>query len=153
VEGESTGIEVTVATLIAGLIIGYLWQRSKACSVSGYRDFYLFRDTYLLKTVLGMFVGALAGFTLLSFFSSYELGFLALGNTPGLTVDTMVLIFVGGVGFGLFSVLAGGCPTKEHVAAASGSKSSMLYLVGFYAGIIYFQVIVLEYLLTILGAR
>ncbi|HVP22909.1 MAG TPA: YeeE/YedE thiosulfate transporter family protein [Conexivisphaerales archaeon] len=150
-EGESTGLEVTAATLVAGLAIGYLWQHSKACSVSGYRDFYLFRDTYLLKTVLGMFVGAAVGFAVLGLFSPYESGYLSLLNTPGLTTGTIVLIFVGGIGFGLFSVLAGGCPTKQHVAAASGSKTSMLYLLGFYAGLIYFQVVILEYLLSILG--
>lgn len=150
-EGESTGLEINVATLIAGGIIGYLWQRSKACSISGYRDFYLFKDTYLLKTVLGMFVGALIGFVVLKSFSPYEGNFLALLNTPGLTLDTMLLIFIGGIGFGLFSVLAGGCPTKQHVAAASGSKTSMLYLLGFYAGLIYFQVVILAYLLSVLG--
>ncbi len=150
-EGESTGLEINVATLIAGGIIGYLWQRSKACSISGYRDFYLFKDTYLLKTVLGMFVGALIGFVVLKSFSPNEGNFLSLLNTPGLTLDTMLLIFIGGIGFGLFSVLAGGCPTKQHVAAASGSKTSMLYLLGFYAGLIYFQVAILAYLLSVLS--
>jgi hypothetical protein len=38
------------------------------------------------------------------------------------------------------------------VAAASGSKTSMLYLLGFYAGLIYFQVVILEYLLSMLGS-
>jgi uncharacterized membrane protein YedE/YeeE len=98
-----------------------------------------------------MFVGALVGFVVLRPFSPYEGDFLALLKTPGLTLDTMILIFIGGIGFGLFSVLAGGCPTKQHVAAASGSKTSMLYLLGFYAGLIWFQVVVLAYLLSIFG--
>ena len=150
-EREITGLEVTIATLVAGLVIGFLWQRSKACSVSGYRDFFLFRDTYLLKTVVGMGVGAFAGFAVLRFLTPNEGDFLALLSTPGLTFDTILLIFIGGLGYGIFSVLAGGCPTKQHVSAASGSKTSMLYLIGFYAGIIYFQVVILGYLVAIFG--
>jgi uncharacterized membrane protein YedE/YeeE len=151
VEGESTGVEITVATLGAGIVIGFLWQRSKACSVTGYRDLYLFRDSYLFKTIIGMFVGALVGFAVLKMFSPYMGDFPALLSTPGMSVTTVILILIGGIGFGLFSTFAGGCPTKQHVAAASGSKHSMLYLLGFYAGIIYFQAVILEYLLVFFG--
>jgi hypothetical protein len=151
-EGESTGIEIAAATLTAGVVIGFFWQRSKACSVTGYRDLYLFKDTYLFKTIVGMFAGALGGFLILKLFSPFMGDFPVLMNTPGLSNTTILLVFIGGLGFGLFSVLAGGCPTKMHVAAASGAKTSMLYLVGFYAGIIYFQVVVLEYLLVLFGS-
>lgn len=151
-EGQGTGVEITVATLVAGVAIGYLWQKSKACSVTGYRDLYLFRDTYLLKTVVGMLIGAIGGFAVLKSFSRFMSDFPTLFSTSGLSMYTVLLILIGGIGFGFFSVLAGGCPTKQHVAAASGSKTSMLYLLGFYAGIIYFQVVVLEYLLVLFGS-
>ena len=144
-------IDVTVATFVAGTILGFLWQKAKACSITGYRDLYLFRDTYLLKTIPGMFIGAVLGFLAFWPFSPELRDFPLLMNTPGMSTAAVVLLLVGGLGFGVFSVLAGGCPTKQHVAAASGSKSSMLYLVGFYAGILYFQVVILEYLLVLFG--
>jgi uncharacterized membrane protein YedE/YeeE len=152
VEGESTGIEITAATLVAGITIGFVWQRSKACSITGYRDLYLFKDTYLFKTVVGMFLGATVGFFALKWVSPFMSDFPAITSTAGVSPFTVLLILIGGLGFGFFSILSGGCPTKHHVAAASGSESSMLYLVGFYAGIIYFQVVVLEFLLVLFGS-
>ena len=40
---------VTFSSLGLGLIVGYLGQRSRMCSIGGLRDFVLVRDTGLLK--------------------------------------------------------------------------------------------------------
>jgi uncharacterized membrane protein YedE/YeeE len=142
--------EIPALTLAAGTLVGIVWQKSKACSVSGYRDFYLFRDTYLLKTVAGLFVGAFGGFLELYWFSPYMSTFFSSSRNV-LPLPTIALTLIGGIGFGFFSVLAGGCPTKQHVSAASGGKTSMLYLLGFYGGLLYFHLVILQYIIGLLG--
>ena len=38
-----------MATLLMGLVVGYLGQRSRMCFIGGIRDFILVRDRHLLK--------------------------------------------------------------------------------------------------------
>lgn len=45
----------TLVTLFMGLIIGFLAQRSRMCFIAGFRDFFLIRDTELLKGILTFF--------------------------------------------------------------------------------------------------
>lgn len=45
----------------------------------------------------------------------------------------------GGFIIGILSVLAGGCPLRQHVKAAGGNKSAIVYLGGFYAGIVIYM--------------
>ena len=40
---------------------------------------------------------------------------------------------------GILSVLAGGCPLRQHVKAAGGNKSAIVYLGGFYVGVIVYM--------------
>ena len=132
------------ATLVFGILIGFLAQRSRFCSIGGFRDYFLARDTYLLKGYLGVLVGGAAGF----------LGFKLLGGEVpdyplGMDLPSLALLIstiVGAVGLGLFSVLAGGCPTRQHVLAAEGKESAVFYLIGFYIGVVYFLLVILQFL-------
>jgi uncharacterized membrane protein YedE/YeeE len=60
------------------------------------------------------------------------------------------LAVLGGAGLGLFSVLAGGCPLRQHVMASEGDKSSMSYLVGFYVGAVVFTAVILPIIIDVL---
>jgi len=51
----------------------------------------------------------------------------------------LLLAFIGGVIVGLFSVLAGGCPFRQHVMAAEGSYSALSYVFGFAIGAVVFH--------------
>ena len=44
------------------------------------------------------------------------------------------------------SVLANGCPVRQHVMAGSGNASAILYLVGFYAAIIVYDKYLVQYI-------
>lgn len=127
---------VFLATLVVGLILGYLGQRSRFCAVSGFRDWFLVRDTRLLKGYGALLIGGAAGFALFKLIggsiSDYPLG-MDIGTAGG-----AIIIAIAGVGMGYFSTLAGGCPFRQHVAAATGSQTSLFYLLGFYVGIVYF---------------
>ena len=124
----------SVATLLIGVLLGYLGQRSRMCFIGGIRDFILVRDTYLLKGLIAFGVTAWFAFPLVGF---------VVGARPGPfgTADavTVVLTIVGGLGVGLVSTLANGCPFRQHVLAAQGVRSSIAYLAGFFAGAVVFH--------------
>ncbi len=124
-----------VASLVIGVALGYLGQRSRMCFVGGLRDFLLVRDTALLK---GLFAFALVAWV------AFPLARLVTGvalDTPlGTDIVTVLVTMAGGFGVGYVSTLANGCPLRQHVLAAQGVTSSLTYLAGFFAGAIVFHV-------------
>ena len=135
----------SIISLIIGVIIGYLGQRSGACFISGYRDLFLFRDRYLFKAVIGVIIGATIGFSAFSLVGGYVPSYPLLMNTPGIQFRGLwIMTLAGGIGFGFFSTLVGGCPFRLHVRAAEGDLRAISYLLGFYAGAIYFYLYLLD---------
>jgi uncharacterized membrane protein YedE/YeeE len=64
--------------------------------------------------------------------------FQAVSSVSG---SLLLLTVLAGVIIGLFSTLANGCPTRQHVLAAQGMRDSMFYLAGFYLGVIFYYLI------------
>jgi uncharacterized membrane protein YedE/YeeE len=158
-----------IASIVLGAILGYVGQRSRLCFIGGMRDWWLVKDTYLLKGLVAFIGAAFIGFGIFHFFSPaiktfpwfinggevFVKKWAALGIeaqpsfmlplpgdlitwSPGVTAH-VVLAMIGGFGMGLFAVLAGGCPFRQHVMAAEGSISAMTYLLGFAAGAVLFH--------------
>jgi uncharacterized membrane protein YedE/YeeE len=131
---ESDTMTASLATLIVGVVIGYLGQRSRMCFVGGIRDFILVRDTYLIKGLLA--------FAITSWIAFPVAGLLA-GTHPlrlsAVDAIAIVLTIIGGFGVGYVSTLANGCPFRQHVLAAQGVTSSIAYLGGFVAGAVVFH--------------
>lgn len=123
-----------VATLIIGVILGYLGQRSRMCFVGGIRDFVLVRDTFLLKGLIAFGLTAWLGFPLVGFVGGARSGLFGASDAVA-----VALSLVGGLGVGYFSTLANGCPFRQHVLAAQGVRSSIAYLAGFFAGAVIFH--------------
>lgn len=124
-----------VATLVIGVVLGYLGQRSRMCFVGGIRDFILVRDTYLLKGLIAFGLTAWVAFPVVGL----------LVDAPRVPWDVsdavaMALTIIGGLGVGYVSTLANGCPLRQHVLAAQGARSSMAYLGGFFAGAVIFHI-------------
>ncbi len=145
-----------LATLIMGLILGYVAQRSRICFIGGLRDFILVRDRELLKGAITFFATAWLLFSIAGALHMVDWqtpGFessTGLQGTAAVTAaeaaaeaggqgggDVQLLLLAGGAGLvvGLFSTLANGCPTRQHVLAAQGVRDSLWYLGGFYLGI------------------
>ncbi len=156
--------EMLIGTLAAGIIIGYLAQRSRMCFVGGIRDYVLVKDTHLLKAPAAFLIGAVAIFGISYLFASVPKwpwfvtgGLLPIAGAPLSTVAAtpiwvhVLIAVIGGLGIGLFSVFAGGCPLRQHVMASEGDKSSMAYLAGFYIGAVVFTVVVLPWIVQVLG--
>jgi uncharacterized membrane protein YedE/YeeE len=134
-----------VATLVIGVILGYLGQRSRMCFVGGIRDYILVRDTYLLRGLIAFGLTAWLAFPLAGLVAGVHPG--PFGFPDAVTVALTIL---GGFGVGYFSILANGCPLRQHVLAAQGVKSSITYLAGFLAGAVIFHVWVAPLLFRLL---
>jgi len=136
-----------LATLVIGLVIGYLGQRSRICFIRGISHPYVLRDFGPAVALAGLFIGSLTGFLTFGALGGYVPGFPHLLETPGISLRSpMLFAVIGGLGVGFFSVLAGGCPFRFHVMAGEGRRAAATYLVGFYVGIIYFSAIVIKVL-------
>lgn len=126
-------MRLMLGTLMIGLLLGYLGQRSRLCFVGGLRDFILVGDTDLLK--------GLAGFALTAWVAFPVTDWIVPGDPTPWDLDAVgvMLTGLGAVGVGFFSTLANGCPFRQHVLAAQGAVSSMSYLAGFFAGAVIFH--------------
>ena len=130
---------VSVSSLAVGLIVGYLGQRSRMCTIGGLRDYVLVRDTGLLKGVGAMLLGAWVVFGVLHPLAGSEAGrgLIAAGTTPsGLTA--CIAILVGALILGFVATLSGACPLRQHVLAGQGRVGAWSFLAGFYlAAVVY----------------
>ncbi len=137
----------SLATLVLGFIIGYLGQRSRLCFVSGYRDWILTHDTTLLKGVGGAFIGALGGYLLFSLLGGSVPGFPMIFQTSLLASRAAIIITImSALGVGITGALAGGCPYRMHVLAAEGRKTYWVYLMGFYGGLIFYNLVTVHFM-------
>jgi uncharacterized membrane protein YedE/YeeE len=118
-----------VASLVVGIVIGFVGQRSRMCFVGGIRDWILVRDTFLLKGLIAFIAVTAVGFPLAA-----GAGGEPIGDWGWPILSAVVLTIIGGFGVGYVSILANGCPFRQHVLASQGSAGSMMYLVGFFAG-------------------
>jgi uncharacterized protein len=124
---------VTFSSLGFGVIVGYLGQRSRMCSIGGLRDFVLVRDTGLLKGVGALLVTAWVAFGAIRVIAGSDAGkgLLAAGTSPsGLTACLAIL--VGAVLLGFVATLSGACPLRQHVLAGQGRIGAWSFLAGFY---------------------
>ena len=116
-------------SLIAGLIVGALAQRTRLCMVGGIRDVVLFREPKLLMGFGAILVSALVlnGVGEATFF---HLGFKGqpIAHTDGLWNCLGMLL----VGFGC--VLLGGCPLRQLVMSGEGNSDSAVTVLGLIVG-------------------
>jgi uncharacterized membrane protein YedE/YeeE len=138
-------IAVPIVTLLFGILIGWLGQRSGFCSVGGFRDFFLFRHTRLLYGYLALIIGAFIGYLVFWLLqpSAFENFFWIIGKglmpvpgaPPNLTIAAYVILaIIGGIGVGLIGVLIGGCPLRQVVMTSEGNVKSFCFVIGMSVG-------------------
>ncbi|MFH1663180.1 MAG: YeeE/YedE thiosulfate transporter family protein [Chloroflexota bacterium] len=145
---------IGVVTLVIGLILGYMGQRSRFCTISGIRDFYLVRDTYRLKGLIGIIIGGVIGFSIFNLLGGDFPGFPLLSDGINIEPPSLIpLMIFGAFGMAFFSTMAEGCPFRQHVMFGEGRMSGILYIAGLVIGIIFFDIVIIPYLqlLTIVG--
>ncbi len=122
-------------SLIAGLIVGALAQRTRLCMVGGIRDIVLFREPKLLMGFGAILVSALVCNLIFNGVAGGEATFFHLGfegqpiaHTDGLWNCLGMLL----VGFGC--VLLGGCPLRQLVMSGEGNSDSAVTVLGLIVG-------------------
>lgn len=116
-----------LVTLIAGLVVGVLAQRSRLCTMGGIRDIILFGDFHLASGMGAIFLFALIGNLITGRFN------LGLAGQPVAHID-FVFNFLGMMIVGLAAVLAGGCPMRQLILSAEGQSDATLTVLGMLAG-------------------
>jgi len=113
--------------LSAGLLMGFLAQRSRFCTMGAIRDLVLTRDTHLLRGVAAL-VAAVLAVNLAT--GHFHAGFAGqpIAHTNHLwNVLSMALA-------GLAFTLAGGCPGRQLVLAGEGNSDSGVFVAGMITG-------------------
>jgi hypothetical protein len=114
-------------SLIIGLAIGFLAQRSRFCTMGAIRDFVLFRQMHLLSGFLALIVTA--------FIVNLVLGQFNAGFEKQPIAHSMhVWNFVGMALSGLAYCLAGGCPGRQLFLAGEGDGDAAVFVMGMIVG-------------------
>lgn len=116
-----------LVSLLVGLAIGFLAQRSRFCTMGAFRDLILFRIPYLFYGVLALIVFA--------FLTNLIVGQFHAGFTGQPVAHTLhVWNFAGMVLAGLAFCLAGGCPGRQLFLAGEGDGDAAVFVWGMIVG-------------------
>jgi uncharacterized protein len=113
--------------LAVGLVIGFLAQRSRFCTVGAIRDLIMTKDSHLLNGVI-----ALVGF---AFLTNLALGQFHAGFAKQPIAQTNEWWNFGGMVLsGLAFTLAGGCPGRQLFLSGEGDADSGVFAAGMLVG-------------------
>ncbi len=114
-------------SLIIGLAVGFLAQRSRFCTMGAFRDLILFRQPHLFTGLLSLLVFA--------FLTNLIVGQFHPGFAKQPVAHTMSLWNFGGmVVAGLAFALAGGCPGRQLFLAGEGDGDAAVFVLGMIVG-------------------
>lgn len=114
-------------SLIFGLIIGFVAQRTRFCTMGSIRDVLLIRDIHLMRGIIALVVSA--------FLMNLILGQVKVGIMGQPVAHSNYLWnFSGMVLAGLAFVLAGGCPGRQLVLSGEGDCDAGIFVLGMIAG-------------------
>jgi YedE family putative selenium metabolism protein len=114
-------------SLVAGLIIGALAQRSRFCTMGAFRDVMLIRDFHLVSGVAALLIFAFGMNLILGQFNP---GF---AGQPIAHTDHL-WNFLGMTLSGLAFVLAGGCPGRQLFLSGEGDMDAGIFVLGMIVG-------------------
>jgi uncharacterized protein len=116
-----------VISLGVGLLVGFLAQRTRFCTMGAIRDFILMRETHLL---IGL--GALL---VVAFVTNLLLGQVRFGFTAQPVAHSSHLWnFMGMTLSGLAFALAGGCPGRQLFLSGEGDGDASVFVLGMIVG-------------------
>lgn len=115
------------ASLGIALVIGFLAQRSRFCTMGAFRDLFLFKQTHLFLGVIALLVAAFAANLA---FGQFHPGFTGqpVAHNDGLWN------FGGMVMAGLAFALAGACPGRQLFLSGEGDSDAAVFTLGMLVG-------------------
>ena len=126
-EGPGSMRAFWIISLVAGLVVGLLAQRSRLCMAGGLRDAFMLRDFTLLSGFLAIWITITIGNLIMG---KYNLGMLSqpIAHTQHLWS------FLGMALAGWGSILLGGCPLRQLILAGEGNGDSAVTVLGMVVG-------------------
>ena len=126
-EGPGSMRAFWVISLVAGLVVGLLAQRSRLCMAGGLRDAFMLRDFKLLSGFLAIWATVTAGNLILG---SYHLS----AQSQPIAHSQYLWSFLGMALAGWGSILLGGCPLRQLILAGEGNGDSAVAVFGMITG-------------------
>ena len=114
-------------SLGVGLLIGFLAQKSRFCTMGALRDLILFRQTHLFSGIVALIVAALVTNVILG---QFHPGFIKQPVAHSMSLWN----FAGMVLAGLAFALAGGCPGRQLFLAGEGDGDAAVFVLGMIVG-------------------
>jgi len=116
-----------IISLVFGLLIGFLAQRTRFCTMGALRDVILMKDTHLISGVGALLVVA--------FIVNLILGQVRFGFAgQPIAHSSHLWNFLGMALAGLAFALAGGCPGRQLFLAGEGDGDAGLFVLGMITG-------------------
>ncbi len=119
---------IVATSSVLGLILGFVMHRSDFCVTAIFRDFFLFRDATLLRSLLLLIASSMLLFEL-----GRQTGLIRIHPFPLLGIPSLANL-LGSMLFGFGMVLAGGCVFGTLYKMGSGSVLSATAFAGLLAG-------------------
>lgn len=114
-------------SLAIGLLVGFVAQRTRFCTVGAVRDVILLRDRHLFNGILALVAAA--------FVTNLVLGQFKVGFAGQPVAHTAALWNFGGMVLaGLAFTLAGGCPGRQLFLSGEGDGDAAVFCLGMLAG-------------------
>lgn len=136
-KGPGAAAAPVIVSIIVGLIVGFLAQRTRFCTVGGLRDVILMRDFHLFSGLLAFLIAA---FAMNLIYGHFHPGF-TLGTSPEGEIikqpaahTVQWLNFTGMVLAGLSFTLAGGCPGRQIFLSGEGDGDAAMFVFGMLTG-------------------
>jgi len=132
----SMGAPILISIGVA-LLVGFLAQRTRFCTMGAVRDVILMRDFHLMSGVIALVAAA---FVMNLIFGQFHPGFTLGLNDAGEVINqpaahtNQLLNFGGMVLAGLSFALAGGCPGRQIFLAGEGDGDAGVFVLGMFTG-------------------
>lgn len=127
VKGPGSMHAPLAVSLVVGLLIGFIAQRSRFCAMEAIRDFVLFGQMHLLSGFIALIITALVVNLILG---QFKAGFE--GQPIAHTMH--IWNFLGMALSGLAFCLAGGCPGRQLFLAGEGDGDAAVFVMGMIVG-------------------
>jgi len=126
-KGPGAAHATVLISLLIGLLVGFLAQRSRFCTMGALRDLILFRQIHLFSGLVALLVAAMA---VNIFLGQFKPGFAGqpVAHTQAFWN------FAGMVVAGLAFALAGGCPGRQLFLAGEGDSDAGIFALGMITG-------------------
>ncbi|WP_267524318.1 YedE family putative selenium transporter [Campylobacter sp. MG1] len=114
-------------SLVVGIFLGFLFQKSRFCSVGAIRDMIILKDSHLLQGLIALIVFAII--------TNLIFGFTKIGfNEQPIAHNDFIWNFLGMFLSGLAFTFAGGCPGRQLVLAGEGDSDAGIFVLGLLFG-------------------